>query len=140
MKCILLPDFGSNEASALPKFYLHPLRFVGTRLDCNCYRAHTFMVPTLTAIYKLLEWFPLIIGQCAIVFITCSHFVLQRVKEVGKNIELSINIANQDEMTCDPTVSQTTAQTNSYIAFVLTGTFYTEISIMYSECGPQAVT
>ena len=30
---ILSPDFGSNEASALSNFYLHPLRFVGTRLD-----------------------------------------------------------------------------------------------------------
>ena len=27
--------FGSNEASALAKFYLHPLRFVGSRLDCT---------------------------------------------------------------------------------------------------------
>ena len=30
LKC----DFDTNEVSALFNFYLHPLRFVGMRLDC----------------------------------------------------------------------------------------------------------
>ena len=28
-------DFGTNEVSALSNSYLHSLRFIGTRLDCN---------------------------------------------------------------------------------------------------------